>query len=380
MKHLKQIFQALLGVVALIFTTIVAAGRLACRTIRNWWKNRSKWLRHSIVAIFMLIPIGFAALVAHIIYEDRYGRDYCDRRISDNLSLHSFSDNKWRVYDRQTGEYTTDKINWVSSVSMNNSLAVYALPNKRGYIDVNTGRIVIDAETNNYSKAWIFSEGVAAVSKNGKIGFINAENEVVIPFQFDFPYEYSLWDFNYIFYNGYCAMTNADGDIGLIDRAGNWVVEPSYDNIYSPEENGYRITVKGDKFGILDSDCTTIYAAEYDNINIVSDGFILTKDGRMWQVDFDGNIVHPFLFDATYYIKYPNGYDSCGELIYEFADLMKYSIDYRYGIMNRITGEPITPAVYQDINMLSENLLEVLDAESYDWHLIDSKGNIVINE
>ena len=202
----------------------------------------------------------------------------------------------------------------------------------------------------------------------------------MIPFQFDFPYEYSLWDFNYIFYNGYCAMTNADGDIGLIDRAGNWVVEPSYDNIYSPEENGYRITVKGDKCGILDSDCTTIYAAEYDNINIVSDGFILTKDGRMWQVDFDGNIVHPFLFDATYYIKYPNGYDSCGELIYEFADLMKYSIDYRYGIMNRITGEPITPAVYQDINMLSENLLEVLDAESYDWHLIDSKGNIVINE
>ena len=95
MKHLKQIFQALLGVVALIFTTIVAAGRLAWRTIRNWWKNRSKWLRHSIVAIFMLIPIGFAALVAHVIYEDRYGRDYCDRRISDNLSLHSFSDNKW---------------------------------------------------------------------------------------------------------------------------------------------------------------------------------------------------------------------------------------------------------------------------------------------
>ena len=380
MKHLKQIFQALLGVVALIFTAIIAFGRLAWRTICNWWKNRSKWLRHSIVAISMLIPIGFAALVAHVIYEDRYGRDYCDRRISGNLSLHSFSDNKWRLYDKTTGKYLTGKINWLSSVSMNNSLAVYALPNKRGYIDVNTGRIVIDAETNNYSKAWIFSEGVAAVSKDGKIGFINAENEVVIPFQFDFPYEYSLWDFNYIFYNGYCAMTNADGDIGLIDRAGNWVVEPSYDNIYSPEENGYRITVKGDKCGILDSDCTTIYAAEYDNINIVSDGFILTKDGRMWQVDFDGNIVHPFLFDATYYIKYPNGYDSCGELIYEFADLMKYSIDYRYGIMNRITGEPITPAVYQDINMLSENLLEVLDAESYDWHLIDSKGNIVINE
>ena len=40
MKRLTQIFQALLGVTALILTTLVAAGRLAWRTIRNWWKNR----------------------------------------------------------------------------------------------------------------------------------------------------------------------------------------------------------------------------------------------------------------------------------------------------------------------------------------------------
>ena len=48
MKRLTQIFQALLGVVALILTAIVAFGRLAWRTIRNWWKKRSKWLRRTI--------------------------------------------------------------------------------------------------------------------------------------------------------------------------------------------------------------------------------------------------------------------------------------------------------------------------------------------
>lgn len=53
MKRLTQIFQALLGVVALIFTAIIAFGRLAWRTIRKWWKKRSKWLRRSIVAIFL---------------------------------------------------------------------------------------------------------------------------------------------------------------------------------------------------------------------------------------------------------------------------------------------------------------------------------------
>jgi len=152
MKRLTQIFQALLGVVALIFTAIIAFGRLAWRTIRNWWKNRSKWLRRSIVAIFIIVPVGFVALVAYALYEDEYGRDYWDRKLSDNITLHSFSDNKWRVYDKQTGEYTTDKINWLSEVPENDSLAVYALPNKRGYINVNTGRIIIDAEATTTAK------------------------------------------------------------------------------------------------------------------------------------------------------------------------------------------------------------------------------------
>ena len=377
MKRLTQIFQALLGVVALILTAIIAFGRIAWRTIRTWWKKRSKWLRRSIVTIFILIPVGFAALVAYVFYEDEYGRDYWDRKLSDNITLHSFADNKWRVYDKQTGEYTTDKINWLSEVPENDSLAVYALPNKRGYINVNTGRIVIDAEANNYCKAWVFSEGLAAVMKEDKIGFINANNEVVIPFQFDYSDECRMCDFGYLFHNGYCIMTNANGDLGLIDKSGNWVVEPSYDEIWSPHTSGYRVIVKDNRHGVLDSNCAVVYPAEYGYISIIHNGFVLTKRGRQWQVDFEGNMVQPFMFDSTYYLKYPNGYDSCGDLTYEFADFVKYEVMNSYGIMNRITGEPITPAIYSDINMLSKDLFEVQEYDSYDWYLLDTKGRIV---
>ena len=377
MKRLTQIFQALLGVVALILTAIIAFGRIAWRTIRTWWKKRSKWLRRSIVTIFILVPVGFAALVAYVFYEDEYGRDYWDRKLSDNITLHSFADNKWRVYDTQTGEYTTDKINWLSEVPENDSLAVYALPNKRGYINVNTGRIVIDAEANNYCKAWVFSEGLAAVMKEDKIGFINANNEVVIPFQFDYSDECRMCDFGYLFHNGYCIMTNANGDLGLIDKSGNWVVEPSYDEIWSPHTSGYRVIVKDNRHGVLDSNCAVVYPAEYGYISIIHNGFVLTKMGRQWQVDFEGNTVQPFMFDSTYYLKYPNGYDSCGDLTYEFADFVKYEVMNSYGIMNRITGEPITPAIYSDINMLSKDLFEVQEYDSYDWYLLDTKGRIV---
>ena len=377
MKRLTQIFQALLGVVALIFTAIIAFGRLAWRTIRNWWKNRSKWLRRSIVTIFIIVPVGFVALVAYALYEDEYGRDYWDRKLSDNITLHSFSDNKWRVYDKQTGEYTTDKINWLSEVPENDSLAVYALPYRRGYINVNTGRIVIDAEANDYRKAWVFSDGLAAVMKGGKIGFINANNEVVIPFRFDFSDKCRMCDLAYVFHGGYCMMTNKDGDLGLIDKNGKWVVEPSYDEIWAPHTSGYRVVVKSGKHGILDADCAVEYPAEYGYISILSDGFVLTKGGKQWQVDFEGNTVQPFMFDGTYYLKYPNGYDSCGDLTYEFADFVKYEVMNCYGIMNRITGEPITPALYSDINMLSKELFEVREYDSCDWYLLDTEGNVV---
>ena len=377
MKRLTRIFQALLGVVALILTAIIAFGRLTWRTIRNWFKKRSKWIRRSIVALLIIVPLSFVALVAYEFYLYEYGRTYYNRELSENITLHSFSDNKWRVYDCSSEKYMTDKINWLSEVSENDSLAVYALPDKRGYINVNTGRIVIDAEANDYSKAWVFSEGLAAVMKDGKIGFINANNEVVIPFQFDYTDKCRMWKFGYVFHNGYCAMPDADGDLGLIDKNGNWVVEPAYDEIWAPHTSGYRIIIKENKYGILNADCDVVYPAEYGYIDILSDGFVLTKGGKQWQVDFEGNTVQPFMFDGTYYLNYPNGYDSYGDLIYELADFVKYEIMNSYGIMNRITGEPITLAIYSDINMLSKELFEVQEFGSYDWYLLDTKGNVV---
>ena len=377
MKRLTQIFQALLGVVALILTAIVAFGRLAWRTIRNWWKKRSKWLRRSIATILILIPVGFVVLVGYALYEDAYGRDYWDRKLSENVTLRSFSDNKWRVYNKQTGEYTTEKINWVSDAPETDSLAVYALPGKRGYININTGRIIIDAEANDYRKAWVFSEGLAAVMRDGKIGFINDQNDVVIPFQFDYTDKCRMYDFGYVFHNGYCAMTDADGNLGLIDKIGNWIVEPEYDEIWAPHKSGYRVIVKDSKHGVLDSTGTIVYPAEYGYISILPDGFVLTKSGKQWQEDFEGNTVQPFMFDNTYYLNYPIGYNECGEIKYAFADFVKYEVMNSYGIMNRITGEPITPAIYSDINMLSKDLFEVQEYDSYDWYLLDTKGNVV---
>ena len=97
-------------------------------------------------------------------------------------------------------------------------------------------------------------------------------------------------------------MPNADGDLGLIDKSGKWVVEPAYDEIWAPHNSGYRVIVKDNKHGVLNADCNVVYPAEYGYINIISDGFVLTKGGKQWQVDFEGNTVQRFMFDGTYYL------------------------------------------------------------------------------
>lgn len=376
MKRNTRIFHTLLGVVALMLTAVIAIGRLTWRAIRDWWKKRSKWVRRSMVALLVSVFVGFLAIVAYACYDSEYGRRYWnDKYLSENVVAYAFRDNTYRVYNEQTDKYTTPKINWVSEAFDTDSLAVYAMPHKRGYINVNTGEILIDASENDYSKAWVFSQGLAAVMKDGKVGFINAGNEVVIPFQFDYSDKCTVWNFGYLFYRGYCVMTNKDGDVGIIDTLGNWVVEPTYDEILSPDDNGYRVVVDGGKYGILDTLCNVVYPAEYDCVDVLSDGYVLNKDGRKWQVDFEKNVVQQFMFDATYYLNYPVGYNDDGSIRYAFADYLKYEVINRYGIMNRITGEPVTPALYSDINMLSQELFEVQCPESYDWHLFDIDKN-----
>lgn len=145
---------------------------------------------------------------------------------------------------------------------------------------------------NGYSAAWDFSEGLAAVKRDGKIGFINAQNEVVIPFQFE---RAPLCDMEiyFLFHDDYCSMTIANGKIGLIDKKGEWVIKPIYDELWAPKENGHRIIINDDKYGALDAQFSVAYPAEYDHKDITSEGMVLAKDSNMWKVDLRGMSYSP---------------------------------------------------------------------------------------
>lgn len=374
MKLLTKILQALLGVAALIFTALVATGRLTLKGIRNWWRKRAKWLRRSIKVIASLILLVCLIEYGYDIYKENYGRSYWDdSTLSENIMIHSFNDETYRLYDCENDKYLTPKIDWVRYGS--DSIAVYALNGKRGFLNRYTGEIIIDAEKNRYSKAWVFSEGVAAVMKDEMIGFIDPDNRIVIPFQYP-KCDEEHFETDYLFNNGYCCMTNRDGRQGVIDKKGNWVVAPEYGMVYEPAGNGMRIVIKNGKYGVLDADMRLLYPTEYDDISIIGDGngIVLAKEGRMWQVDDEGNVTNPFLFDCSYWLDCPEGYNEDGCISNGLSRYAKYEVKGCYGILDRFTGKALTLAIYSEINMLSPETFEVQDPHTYDWHVIDSNG------
>ena len=122
--------------------------------------------------------------------------DSMDETLSIDVEIRYFSNNRCATYDSVTGKRLSPKLLWISACPQRDSLTVFCDKHgRRGFLNVNTGKVVIEGQ---YRHAWHFSEGLAAVvDDNGKVGFINYDNEMVIPA----VYEY-VPSHDYVFVNG----------------------------------------------------------------------------------------------------------------------------------------------------------------------------------
>ena len=91
-----------------------------------------------------------------------------------------------------------------------------------------TDRIVIPCK---YDDAYDFSEGLARIKVDGKLGYIDRTGEVVIPCRYD-----EAWDFK----NGF-ASVSVNRKWGLIDKSGNVIISFKYDNYIFFNDNLARV-------------------------------------------------------------------------------------------------------------------------------------------
>ena len=384
MKTLKQFLEASIELVFLVITSAFTFIRWIWRKFKSWWKRRKTWAKS--VIIFLLAIWIFSDDI--IYYHHRINNPYKEK-LTELTSVHEFYGGKSRLYDDVNERYLTPKYKWISPVldseNYDDTLTVFCDKNdKRGYLNAYTGEVVIEPQ---YDAAWVFSEGLAAVMKDDMIAFIDRKGEIIIPFNFrhnERKYDYDHID--YVFHDGYCDMIGDNGCQGLINKSGEWCIEPIYGYIVKDcLRDGYKTIIESgietyaytEKEGYVDKDMNVIFPAEYSNITITSDGFILTKDNRMWKEDFEGNVTIPFMYEYLSNMTYSVGVNIEGYAIQELSDeYMLYYINGHNGIYNVKTKEAVTPAIYTDIEMLDKDLFSV-ELEDSGCYIIDGTGKRV---
>ena len=263
--------------------------------------------------------------------------------LNDNLVAIKEGDGNITIKNTETGEVTAEKIkfDWTSA-SPNDSLGVFCSDGKRGYYNSYTGKIVVEAQ---YRRAWIFSEGLAAVQKNGQIGFINRKGEVVI--QFRYPYHGNpLTEF--IFKNGHCVVADTTGKCGIINRNGEWTIQPKYDNIDAYEEY-----------------------------------VIASSAGIRKQMTYDEKIINSFVVDNisvltfTEIERYEN---KDGEIVYLDKEvktgLFSYRVGGRCGLMDA-NCRRLTEPLYSRIIAVDRNMYRALLLDNYSEVIINAKGEVM---
>ena len=263
--------------------------------------------------------------------------------LNDDLVAMKTSDGKVTIKNGATGKITIKdvKLDWTQQ-SSRDSLAVFCSEKKRGYYNMYTGEIAVPAQ---YRRAWVFSEGLAAVQKNGMIGFIDHKGNTVIDFQFPF-HGNPLSEF--VFSDGHCVVADTLGKCGIIDRKGKWLIKP-----------------------------------EYDNINAYKEYAIVIKAGVRMQVSYDGTVLNSFVLDdisrLTYTVKerYENRE---GEIVYldKVIDtgLFSYRVGGRCGLMDS-NCHRLTEPLYKSIKAVDKNMFRATLIDYYSEVILNAKGVVM---
>ena len=270
----------------------------------------------TIVAVLLLYGLG------HEVYY-RYKRNQpCDNtdcysimRLSRSIGFHNHSDGKGYVCNLISKEKILTDISWLVKPLGGDSLACFCDGNKRGYLNMNTGKVVINPK---YDHAWVFSEGLAGVEEDGYIKFIDSTGKVVI----DKEMVYVPGAEGYVFHDGYCVVNTDDGRFyGLMDKKGNIVLPQEYDQICVVADFKYKILQKGDKMAVLDKELTPVFPMTECSLNVSAGAIWVTMpDHTMRKYDLEGNLLDDFLVNDVRKLEY-----ELDDIRYSLAEYDDYS-------------------------------------------------------
>ncbi len=138
-----------------------------------------------------------------------------------------------------------------------------------------------------------FSEGLAAVHSNFEFWFIDIEGKTVIPKQNGLPKDFS---------EGLaCVYLPVDGKLrgGYLDRSGNVVIAPQFEDCYDFSEGLARVKVN-DKFGFVDQKGSLVIKPVYNSAYKFSNGRArVSSSDKFGYIDQKGNRIIEEKYDSV---------------------------------------------------------------------------------
>ena len=288
------------------------------------------------------------------------------------------------IRDIQTRKKVLKNICWIAGAdNQGDSLLCFAADNYRGFFNRNTGQVAIPAD--RYRKAWLFSEGLAAVMDSDSIlKFINPAGATII----DTKIKYATLPARrgYLFKNGYCQVSGNNHLWGLIDKNGKWRVNPEYDDIVFTEKNCW-ICYKNGKQGLLNDTLQLVVKPEYLEVLVTEKGIeVLKNDYTRQLLDYNGDILEYNIYTDIRELYYKTSIEDyvLEEYEYELSPYLEYQTTYtskmpaRVGLMGP-NGIPITPPLYTSIEAVNANCFRCFLAKT-DQDSENEGASILINQ
>ena len=218
--------------------------------------------------------------------------------------------------------------------------------------------------------------------KNGKLGFANGKEEVVIAPVYDFM---GIDDSLYTFYIGNARYDNQgkadqhgdliaplgfadglcpvaiDGKWGFINLTGQIIIPLRYEEVNVFTEGLANVKING-RWGYIDKADREVIPSRYENASVFDDGLAIVKINGLWEtIDHTGATV---AFSKTNRVCFTNG-------------LARIEINRKYGCINS-SGKEILPVRYDDICILSDGIFALLYKSI--WFLADGNDNMLLNK
>ena len=337
-------------------------------SISAFWKARSlatKVILVCVPVILFAISLSFSRSVRtapKAIEKRLYGEEIGRNGLRYKHGAH--------IYNPETNEILLDSIEWLH-VSAGDTIAILAKNHRRAFINLNNAQLITPLD---YERAWEFSCDRGIMSRHDSLFIFRRDGSQVNQTGLKTRNQYE-----YLFNNNHLVL-NVDYDhVGLLDTAGQWVLEPVYSKIETSYNRRLYNTKLGDECIVYDYNLQPILKGAYKAIEIDwSEGLIATEhNGIQHLFDYDGKLVYQVIYKSIEELSYnTHRKDGDDRDIYEETDCFIY-VDYnnKRGLMDK-HYHVLTPPLFHSIEAQTKHVFFASFGEYSDRFgtLIDDHG------